>query len=231
MGKGDARVAGLILLFGIALAVLFSFVKIGATSDWAEVDSLIYEAQKVEVMGQPREAALDQVLSSDIARENFDPALLEDRAWLDHLSSFFRRRWTVPVVAAALDPVFGVNSLREASLFGWALLAPLLFLLLRRRFSVGASVLAAAACMVLPPVLMWARAPMTDTWALAMLVLCLLLALLARDDLRWLPVWIAAALIGSFTRDLALVLILATGWVALAERSRKMALVLAPAGP
>lgn len=58
------------------------------------------------------------------------------------------------------------------------------------------------------------------------MVLGLLLALMVRDrGPRWLPAWIACVLALSFTRDLTIVLVLATGWLAFRERSRLMAIV------
>jgi hypothetical protein len=225
--RRDPGIAGLLLAFGLLLAIAFSFLgPVRSGSNWTDVDSLFYEAQKLEVQGEPQAKALHQVFTSDIARESAprgSPRWLN--WWTSYNAVYFRRRWTVPAMAAAADPIFGIDSLEEVSLLGWALLAPFLYLLLRRRFTSGASVASTVFCMLLPPLVMWARAPMTDSWAVTMLVVCLLLALLTRDDLRWLPAWILAVLIGSFTRDLALVLLAATGWLAFRERSRRMALV------
>jgi hypothetical protein len=226
--KGDFRIAGALFAFGLVLAVAFSFVGRNSLSNWDDVDSLFYEAQKLEVDGQPRGEALDRVFNSEIAQAHFPGAgRSEVDRYARHDSVYFRRRWTVPALAAAADPVFGEESLREVSLLGWALLAPFLYLLLRRRFDVPASVASTAFCMLLPPLVMWARVPMTDSWGLTVLVVCLLTALMARDDLRWLPAWIVAVLVGSVTRDLGLVLLCATGWLALRERSRRMALIAA----
>jgi hypothetical protein len=226
--RRDFRIAALLLAFGLSLAVFFSLSALGFGPRWTPVDSLFYEAQKLEVQGTPRHEALDRVFNSEISRESGPQGSRRDVDWsADYNSVYFRRRWSVPVLAAALDPIFGRRSLMEASLLGWALLAPFLFLLLRRRFTVEASLLSTVFCMLLPPVVMWARAPMTDSWGLTMLVACLLVALLTRDDLRWLPVWIGVVLLGSFTRDLALILVPATAWLAFRERSRRMALISA----
>ena len=229
MMRRDFAVAGMLLVFGLAVAFPFSLSGVHWT-----FDSLYYEAQKQELEGQSQAAARKEVWNSKLASHyRHIITAVEHVKWrrftptLPWYSSFFRRRWTLPVIAAALDPLYGTKSLKVASLLGWALLAPLLFLLLRRRFSTEASVFATVISMFLPPVLMWASEPMTDLWALTILVAGLLFALMTREDLRWLPAWILAVLIGSFTRDLVLVFVFATGWLAFRERSRRMALVAA----
>jgi hypothetical protein len=144
---------------------------------------------------------------------------------LEFRAKFYRRRWTVPVLAAAITPIFGTDSLKIVSLFAWMLLSPLLFLLLRRRFEVGPSVVAVVAAMFLPPVLMWGPEPLTDMPGLTMLTGGLLVAFLAREDLRWLPAWILVAFVATWTRDLVLPFAIGMGWLAYRERSRKTALV------
>ena len=132
----------------------------------------------------------------------------------------------MPLLAAALDPIFGARSLEEVSLIGWALVSPLLYVLLRRRFARELSVVASVFCAVLPPLLTYGHWPLTDSWGLSLLTAGLLVALLVRDSgLRWLPVWVAVVLALSFTRDLSVVLVIVTGWLAFREWSRRMALV------
>jgi len=216
--RRDSVLAGLLFLAGLCLVFPFTLSE----PRWY-TDSLYYEAQKVELMGSSQASALEEVFSGDLARPLAGKLPSGERR-LEY-AEFYRRRWVVPALAAALDPTFGTDSLRNASLLGWALLAPLLFLLLRRRFSQVASVVASCLAVLLGPLVMWGSAPLVDSWGLCMLVAGLLLALLARQDLRWLPVWIAVVLVGSFTRDVGLVLVLATAWLALRERSRRMALI------
>jgi hypothetical protein len=225
--RGDLAIAGLIALCGLLLALPFA---VSSQSKWPDPDSFFYEVQTLEVRGESHARAVHEVFTSKYAK---DPPTGERRVaritepeWVAYSARFFRRRWTVPVIAAALSPVFGWSSLRIASLLGWALLAPLLYLLLRRRFAVGPSLSATVLSMVLPPLLVWAPEPLVDSWNLTILVAALLLALKTRDDLRWLPAWIVVVLIGSFTKDQVLVLVAATGWLALRERSRRMALVM-----
>lgn len=216
--RRDWAVAGVLLLAGLCLAAPFALSQ----PRWY-TDSLYYEAQKLELMGAPQEAALAEVFDGELAAPLRGKLPAGQRR--AEYAEFYRRRWVVPGVAAGLDPVFGVNSLRNASLLGWAVLLPLLFLLLRRRFSLQASIVAGGATMLLPPLLMWAPAPLVDSWGLSMLVAGLLCALLAREDRRWLPAWILVVLVGSFTRDVGLVLVGASGWLALRERSRRVALI------
>lgn len=218
--RRDSVVAGVLLLFGLGLVLPFAL----SGPRWY-TDSLYYEAQKLEVTGHSESAALNDVFSGPLARPL--AGRLPSPRRLPEYARFYRRRWLVPAIAAGLTPALGTDSLRDASLLGWAILAPLLFLLLRRRFSPGVSAAAALLSMFLPPLLMWAPAPLVDSWGLSMLVAGLLLALLTREDIRWLAAWAAVVLLGSFTRDLGLILVGASGWLAVVERSRRMALVAA----
>jgi len=219
--RRDAVLAAAMLALGLCLALPFA----RSGPHWY-TDSLYYEAQKLEVRGVPQPVALRRVFTGELARplRGRLPRSARRRA---EYARFYARRWTVPALAAALTPIAGTAALRDASLLGWAILAPLLFLLLRRRFSRSVSVAATAVSMVLPPLLTWAPAPLVDSWGLSMLVAGLLLADLTREDLRWLPAWIAVVLVGSFTRDIGLILIPATAWLALRTRSRGMGLTTA----
>jgi hypothetical protein len=226
--RRDFAIAGVVALCGLLLALPFA---LSSQNKWPDPDSFFYEVQTLEVRGESHARATQEVFTSKYAQDpptgDRKVAQITEPEWVAYSARFYRRRWTVPVMAAALRPVFGWSSLRIASLLGWALLGPLLFLLLRRRFAVAPSLAATALSMVLPPLLVWAPEPLADSWNLTILVAALLLALKAREDLRWLPAWIAAVLIGSFTKDPVLVLVAATGWLALRERSRRMAIVMA----
>jgi hypothetical protein len=229
--RRDLLAAIALLAFGILLVLQYT----GPDVRWAP-DSLFYMAQMREVQGESRADALREVFASDGAAElkrkerDLPPALrrIDNPAWQTYSSRFYRRRWTVPVLAAALQPVAGQRSIEDPSLVGWALLAPLLYLLLRRRFAPGVSVVVSVFCTVLPPVFHVGPVPSTDLLALSLLIAALLAAWQVRvAGLGWLPAWMVLVLVLSFTRDANIVLIAATGWLALRERSRRSIALLA----
>lgn len=228
--RRDLLVMSALLVFGILLALPYS----GPGVRWAP-DSLFYLAQKREVQGVERRAALREVFASDAAtllkreERGLSPASrrIDNPSWQTYSSRFYRRRWTVPVLASALEPLVGRRSIEDPSLLGWALLAPLLYLLLRRRFAAGVAAAVSVFCTVLPPIFFVAPVPSTDLLALTLLVAGLLVAWQVRvRGLRWLAPWILVVLVLSFTRDATIVLIAATGWLALRERSRRTVAIL-----
>src|SRR5215216_5492660 len=78
-------------------------------------------------------------------------------------------------------------------LLGYLLVGPVLFLLLRRRFSTGLSAGLALACTLAPPVYKWSLGMRVDSWGLMLESLGFLAALLVKDEgRRWLPLWVAA---------------------------------------
>lgn len=223
--RRDLLIALALLVFGIALVLPYT----GPDVRWAP-DSLFYTAQKREIQGESRDVALRAAFASagaaELARSERDLApaqrRIENPAWQTYSSRFYRRRWTVPLLAAALQPVVGERSIEDPSLIGWALLAPLLYLLLRRRFDTGVSVVVSVFCTLLPPVFHVGPVPSTDLLALSLLIAALLAAWQVRvAGLAWLPAWIALVVVVSFTRDANVVLIAATAWLALRERTRR----------
>lgn len=227
-----------IVALGIGLLAALAVLPFwGPPTEW-EPDGLFYEAQKIEVQGEPRQAALREVFASERAqplreREAGIPPprrRIGNAEWVEYSSQFYRRRWAVPVAAAAVDPVFGVDSLEIVALLGFVAAMALVYLLLRLRFSASISAALAVACMLMPPIREIASDPGTDTWGLALLLAGLISAILALErDRRWLAPWVAAVLLLSFTRDLTVVLVLAAAWVALRQRSRR-AVALAASG-
>ena len=108
----------------------------------------------------------------------------------------------MPVVAAALDPWLGVRGLKAASLLGYVLLAPFLYLLVRLWFPPLPAGVATGVALLLEPLRVWSASPLTDSWGLALQCAalsagCLVLA----RGARWLPAWAAAVLLLGFTRD------------------------------
>ena len=222
---------------GVIVVALFTFgVLIALPHFWESPqwnpDALFYQAQIHELQGEGRYQALDRVFASNLAtrektRESTLPPSLQridNPAWVDYSSRFYRRRWTVPLLADAISPVGGTNSLEYVSLIGFALIAPFGYLLLRTRFRPLVSAASAVFCSLLPPLLALAPHPNTDTWGLALLLAALIVALrLHTGGMRWLPLWILVILALSFTRDETIVAITAVAWLAFANRSRVMA--------
>jgi hypothetical protein len=196
------------------------------------VDGLFYQAQVYELQGESQNAALRRAFSSQaairVAREPGQASRVENSAWVKYSAPFYRRRWLVPAIAAALYPIAGDRSLLYASMLGYVAVGLLLFALLRTRFSDGVGLLAAAACLCLPPLIKSGSMPATDSWGLALEVAALLAALLALErGGRWIAVWVATILALSFTRDATVVLLVAVGAIAIATRTRRSAAVLA----
>jgi hypothetical protein len=226
----DGVVCVVLLAFGLLL-VLPNFWE---GIQW-NPDALFYQAQIHELQGENRHDALDHVFASNLAnrekaRESHSPPSLQridNSHWVNYSSRFYRRRWTVPLLANALSPLAGTRSLEIISLLGLALIAPLAYLLLRARFSPAISAVSAVFCELLPPLLALAPHPNTDTWGLALLIATMIIAMrVYKHGMRWLPLWILAILLLSFTRDETIVVLTAVAWLALRKRSRVMLITL-----
>src|SRR4051794_27149149 len=159
----------------IAVAAISMAPRLGASVHWTP-DALFYRAQVYELQGDSRDRALDRSFSSPeaaaVARDQLrkEPGVhrVDDPSWVKYSSRLYRRRWTVPAMAAALDPVAGKRSLLDASLLGYVAAGLLLFALLRRRFGPGISLAVAAVCLLLPPLRTFSGRPLTDSWGLAL---------------------------------------------------------------
>jgi hypothetical protein len=220
------RTATLAVLVGAVVAVIAvpGFVKL----DEPNSDGLFYEVQRLQVEGHDEAEATHIVFDGAIARQTAEiedepdePRVL-DPAWVEYSKRFYRRRWLVPALAAGLAPVVGEQpgrALRVASLIGYVLLAPVLFLLLRRRFPPALSALLALACTLAPPVYKWSLGMRVDSWGLMLETLCLLAVVLVKDlGRRWLLLWVAAVAALSITRDATAILIPAVAWLLFVER-------------
>jgi len=184
--------------------------------------------QAKELEGESHDEAMHEVFSSDEARET---ASIEDEpsgsyrvlnpAWQRFSAQFYERRWFVPGLAIAVGAVTGQDvptALKTVSMLGYALIGAVLFLLLRRRFSISVSVLGALACMLLPPLYRWSFGQFVDSWGVLLESLGLLALVLVCDrGLRWLPLWIGSMLLLSITRDATMILGLAAAWIAVAQ--------------
>jgi len=231
--RADALALVVLTLLGVALVApqLGPHVR-------AAPDVLFYEAQKREVQGTDAETARAEVFNSPLAapliamERDLAPAdrRVDNPAWREYSAQFFRRRWTVPVLAAALDPVFGDHSIEIPSLLGWLALGPLLYLLLRLRFAPVFSLAASMICVVLPPMFEFGPAATTDVFCLSLVTAALISLFKLRDGgAGWFAAWIALAVLIAFTRDLTPVLVGTALVVALAERSRRLAAAAAAA--
>lgn len=186
-------------------------------------DALYYQARLLEIRGADHDSALARTfrgpLSADLRAE--DPRHTGDADWVAYNEPFYERRVAVPLAGAALYPAAGDRSLLYISLAGYvaAVLAVFGLLLLRFRLAVAAGVALATA--FLPALVEHSSFPLTDSWGLALEATAFGAALLTLDrGRRWLPLWIGAILLLSFTRDTTWIPILAIGWCALRLRSR-----------
>lgn len=213
----------------VIVASVAAIPRLSARIDW-NPDSLYYQAQMYEIRGDSESSARAKAFSTGYAAyvKQHDPQVA-DPAWQEYSAPFYRRRWLVPVFAAAVYPIAGdEHSLVDVSTVGYVLIGPLLFLLLRRRFSDPVSGTVAAFCLLLPPVRYFMTLPMTDSWGIVLELGALLAALLALERAgRWIAVWVVTVLALAFTRDLAVVALVAVAAIALMRRDRRSAVVLA----
>ena len=223
----------LVVSIGI-IAALMMYPYWGPPTQW-DPDGLFYQAQKEETQGKSRATALHDVFDSELASQlkeaeaDVPPRLrhVDNPRWVEYSSQFYRRRWAVPLGAAAINPIFGVQSLETLALIGYVATTMLLYLLLRLRFSSFISASVSLATLLLPPMRLIASSPAaTDSCGLALMIAGFICATLALDrDRRWIAGWIPIVLLLSFTRDLTIVLVLAVACVALVQRTRTAVLL------
>ena len=186
--------------------------------------------QAKELQGESHDEAMHNVFASEEARET---AAIEDEpsdsyrvlnpAWQEFSAQFYERRWLVPGMAIGVGAVTGEGvptALKTVSMLGYALIGAVLFLFLRRRFSVSISILGTLGCMLLPPMYRWSFGQFVDSWGVLLESLGLLgLVLVADRGLRWLPLWVGSMLALSITRDATMILGLAAAWLAVMQLS------------
>jgi hypothetical protein len=220
---------------GLLCAGVISVKDWTQAPNWANADSLFYQAMSLEVGGASAQAARQRVFDSPLSR----PAIAQQHNvsnahWRGFEAQFFRRRWVVPAMAAAIRPDVGQRALPDVAIVGYLVFAAVLAALLASRFGLVASVAAAVLCVDLGPVRDWATRPMTDSWGLVFAVGAVLAALLVlRRGRPWLLLWAAMMAALSFTRDLALAPLAAVLWLAVREparESRRSALLMLLSG-
>jgi hypothetical protein len=188
--------------------------------NWSNADSLFYQAMSLEVAGTSAHAAQREVFDSTLAHSAIvqEPSVAEP-SWQAFEGQFFRRRWLVPTLAAAIRPLAGVHALPDAAIVGYLLFGVLLCLLLASRFASLPSLAITVLILALGPMHDWGTRPMTDSWGLALSVAAIGSALLVfTRGRRWLAAWIVTMLALSFTRDLALIPLCAVGWLIFGDR-------------
>lgn len=221
----------------VALAgVGFAVVHLDDTYQW-KPDSLFYEAQLLRVQGVPKADALRRVFDGPLAaprvaeeRRDTPPArrTLSSPAWVTYSSRFYERRWAVPALGAAVEPLVGDDALRDVSLAGYALAGLLVYALLALRFRAWIAAAVSLGVLALGPLRYWSLLPLTDSFGVALEAAALATAVLAlRRPKPWLPVFALTMLALSLTRDATLVVVAGLAWVALRERSRRSLLTLA----
>jgi hypothetical protein len=230
--RRDLLAAAALLVLGLAVAVPHLWGKVL----WSP-DGLFYEAQTQEIRGEGRQAALRTVFDGPLAArpKEREAAVrpgkrrIANHEWVDYSAPFYRRRWTVPMIAAALTPLAGEDrALEDATLIGLVALGPLLFWLLRSAFPVGPSTVAAGFCVLLPPVLSLAPHPGTDYAGLALLVASLIALLrIERGDWPAMAAWFVLLLVLAFTRDEVAVALTGAAALAFVRRSRRLWLAFA----
>ena len=218
----------------VALAALFALALAVAVHAWRSPtrwmpDGYFYRAQVLELRGVDKHVALARVFTSPLtAAERRDEAglpvyqrKLSNPDWVEGSAKFYARRWLVPAVAAVLDPWLGLRSLKAASLVGYVVIVPFLFLLLRLWFPPLLAGLASGAVLLLEPLRVWSASPLTDSWGVALE--CAVLAagcLVLSRGTRWLAAWVPAVLLLAFTRDATAFVVGAAIVVALLRRDR-----------
>jgi hypothetical protein len=227
-GRADI-VALVLIVFAVAVLAL----KWADEVIWSP-DALFYQTRVEQIRGKSEQEALNHVWNGPLAagfraddaqRARPDQALADPR-WIPESYELYARRWTVPVMATAVYPIFGIDSLEAVNIFGVLVFAVALFVLLRLRFDPLASFIGVAAVLAWPD-LRWAFLPLSDAWGLAMLTIVFLIAIKALDgwSTRWLIAWIVAILILSVTRELTPIPVLGAAAVALLYRWREPAIL------
>jgi hypothetical protein len=186
-------------------------------------DGLFYQARVLELRGATHDEAFREVFQGPISERlrRVDAEHSGNAGWVEYNERFFERRVAVPIAGAAIHPVAGERSLLYVSLVGYIAAVVAVFGLLLLRFSLPVAAAVALGTALLPALSDNAPLPHTDTWGLALLAGALAAALLTFDrGLRWLPLWAAAIVLLSFTRDSTWIAILAVGWCAWRWRSR-----------
>jgi hypothetical protein len=215
------------LLLLTLIAVVAVSPALGEGVKWTP-DSLFYQAQMYELRGESQSTALHRAFSTPAAAALSHTALRgrTSWAWITYSAPFYRRRWVMPAIAAALYPLAGTRSLLYASMLGYVAFALLVYALLRRRFGHRVSLVTAAICTLLVPVRTSGIYPLSDSWGLALETAALLAAILGLErGGAWIALWVLSMLALSLARDATVVLVLGAAWWWLRTRTPRAAVV------
>jgi hypothetical protein len=213
----------LLVAFALAVAALLAIGgSLSGPSRWSP-DGLFYQARVYELRGADHGDAVARAfrgpLGADLRR--IDPHRSGNPMWVAYNAQFYARRLTVPLAAAALQPLAGDRALLDVSLAGYLAAVLGLFALLLTRFRLGVAAAVTAATVFVPALVLNASYPLTDSWGLALEIGALVSAILAVErGPRWLAGWVVAIALLSFTRDSVWIPILAALWLTLMLRSR-----------
>lgn len=229
-------------MLGRALAVVVALAGIGFVAlHWSDSyqwkpDSLFYEAQLLRVQGTPKDEALRKVFNGPLAAPRVAEELRDtpparrtvaSPQWVAYSSRFYERRWVVPALGAAIEPLLGDDALRAVSFAGYVLAGLLIYALLALRFHGWIAAIVSLGVLALGPLRYWSLLPLTDSFGVALEAAALATAVLAlRRPKPWLAVFALTMLTLSFTRDATLVVVAGLAWVAVRERSRRAAVTL-----
>jgi hypothetical protein len=206
----------------VAAALIAVGGSLSGPPQWSP-DGLFYQARALEFQGVDRAAALKQTFQGPMGAElrRIDPTRSGSPAWVEFNAQFYERRLTVPLAAAALEPVAGERTILDLSLAGYvvAILAIFGLLLLRFRLAIAGGVALATA--FLPALVHHSSYPLTDSWGLALEAGALACGILVlQRGNRWLIPWTVLILLLSMTRDSTWIPIFAAAWLTVTLRSK-----------
>ena len=225
------RRTSLTLLVALALAAVALLSMSDTLRDpvrWTP-DALFYQARVLELQGTDREQALRETFQGPKgdALRAIDPTRSGDPEWVSYNAQFYERRVAVPAAAAVLEPAAGDRALLDLSVAGYIAAILAIFALLLLRFSLPIAGAVALATIAMPALSNHAGFPLTDSWGVALMTAALACGYLALErGRRWVIGWAVAVLLLAFTRDSALVLVLAAAWLTLTQRSKVSAWML-----
>jgi hypothetical protein len=213
----------LLVALGLAAVALLSMSDtLSEPVRWTP-DGLFYQARALELQGVEREQALAATFQGALGAELrvIDPERSGNPAWVSYNAQFYERRVAVPAAAAALEPVAGERAMLDLSVAGYVATILAIFGLLLLRFSLPVAAVVSLATIALPALSHHAGFPLTDSWGVALETAAIAFGILAVErGRRWVIGWALALALLAFTRDSALVLVIAAAWLALTQRSR-----------